>query len=782
MDLIGKTLSHYVILDQIGAGGMGVVYRARDERLDRDVALKVLASSLVADEAARKRLRREAHLLSRLNHHNINQIYDFDTQDGVDFLVMEFVRGETLSHRLRSACFPEPEVVSIGVQIAQALEEAHASGIVHRDLKPGNVMLTARGTVKVLDFGLAKALQSDHVATEGLTEAGGVAGTLPYIAPEQFRGAPVDERSDIYALGAVLYEIITGVRAFPQETAASLVDAVLHQPPPSPRTLVPEVSPALEAVILRSLEKDPARRPSTAGEVATALQSTGTTQVAIRYLRGRRPRPRTIALTLAAITLLGLGYAFSPWLRGGPHATGSGPIDALAVLPLDDLSGDPEQGYFADGMTDALITKLAQIGGLRVISRTSVMHYRGSGKTMKQIAKELHVDAVVEGTVLRSGNHVRISAQLVDASADRHLWADTYERDLGDVIALQRDLATAIAGQVHVQLTARERKSLEHAPRVVPAAYDEYLKGRHEWATRTRDGLERARGHFSNAAEADPNFALAYSGLAEVYLLQDIYSGSRAEEALPRAEEAARRALAIDDQLGEAYPALGMVKLYRRWDWSGAEADFKRAIQLRPSYATAHHWYSILLRDRGRFDESIAEARRALELDPLSLIVNANLGDAYFFAGRYPESIRQHRLGRNLDPNFAPTHLYLAMAFAQNGEIDSAIVSCETARKLAGSDSYALGGLGFIMARAGRRLDAERILAELSTLEARGQAVPFDIGLVWAGLGSDRAIEWIDKARKQQPSGIKDLGVDPRFNALRGNPRFRAILHQIGLG
>jgi non-specific serine/threonine protein kinase len=586
VDLIGKTLSHYVILDQLGAGGMGVVYRARDERLDRDVAVKVLTPSLVADEAARKRLRREARLLSRLNHPNVNQIYDFDSQDGVDFLVMEFVRGETLSHRLRSACFAEPDVVSIGVQIAQALEEAHASGIVHRDLKPGNVMLTARGAVKVLDFGLAKALESDRVAMESLTEDGRVAGTLPYIAPEQFRGAPVDERSDIYALGALLYEIATGVRAFPQETAASLIDAVLHDPPPNPRTRVPEMSPALEAIILRSMEKDPARRPSTAGEVATELQGTGVTRVGSFPRRAGRTRSRTVAVTLAAVALLGLGYAFSPWLRGGTHAKGSGPIDALAVLPLDDLSGDPQQSYFADGMTDALITRLAQIGGLRVISRTSVMHYRGSGKTMRQ-------DRQGAPRGLPSWKAPCCDRETTCGSVPSW-WMHpptgtsgriTYDRELGDVIELQRDLATAIAGQVHVQLTARERKGLEDAPRVDPAAYDEYLKGRHEWATRTRDGLERARRHFSSAAEIDPRFALAYSGLAEVYLLQDIYSGSRAEEALPRAEEAARKALEIDDQLGEAYPALGMVKLYRRWDWSGAEADFQRAIRLRPSYA-----------------------------------------------------------------------------------------------------------------------------------------------------------------------------------------------------
>lgn len=781
--LIGRTLSHYLVIEQIGAGGMGVVYRARDERLDRDVALKILSPSLIASDAARKRLRREALALSKLNHPHINLIYDFDTQDGVDFLVMEFVRGETLSHRLQDGPFAEPDILSIGIQIAEALEEAHTSGIVHRDLKPGNVMLTARGTVKVLDFGLAKALEPEPGGAESVTEAGHIAGTLPYIAPEQFRGARADARSDIYALGAVLYEVATGVRAFAQESTASLIEAVLKEPPTSPRAIVPGISPSLEGIILKCLEKEPGRRYSTAGEVVGALQGAGATRTALAPSRAhRRRRPRVIAGVGAAVVLLGLALAVYFRLGGWVGSPVHGRIESLAVLPLEDLSGDSVQGYFANGMTDALITRLAQIGSLRVISRTSIMRYRGSGKALREIARELDVDAVVEGTVLRSGNRVRISAQLIDAAKDRHMWANTYEREAGDVITLQGELAAAIADQVHVQLTAREREALARADRVNPKAYDEYLKGRQEWSTRTGAGLEAARRHFLSAVEIDPRFALAYAGLADVYVLLNPYSGLRAEETLPRAEEAARKALEIDDQLAEAYPALGMAKLYRRWDWAGAEADFKRAIELRPNYATAHHWYSIVLRDRGRFDEAIAEARRALELDPLSLIMNANLGDAYFFARRYSDAIRQHRLGRGLDPAFAPTHLYLGMAFAQNGEIDSAIVACETARALAGSDSYALGGLGYVLARAGRRLDAERILDELERFATRGQAVPFDIGLVLVGLArGDSALDWIEKARREQPSGVKDLGVDPRFDALRGSPRFRQILRQLGL-
>ena len=523
--MIGKRLSHYLIIEQVGAGGMGVVYRARDERLDRDVALKILSPNFVADDAARKRLRREALILSKLNHAHINLIYDVDSEDGVDFLVMEFIRGETLSHRLEAGSFSEPDVLSIGIQVAEALEEAHRSGIVHRDLKPGNVMLTERGIVKVLDFGLAKALESEHAGMESLTEAGHVAGTLPYIAPEQFRGARINARSDIYSLGAVLYELATGVRAFAQETTASLINAILKDSPKSPSAIVPGISPALEGVILKALAKDPDGRYATAGEVVDALQGAGATRTTLTST-GTSGRGRRWVIPGAAATAVVLAAALAMLLYPGHGAHPKGPrrIESLAVLPLDDLSGDSKQGYFAEGMTDALITRLAQISSLRVISRTSVMGYRGAGKSLPQIARDLHVDAVVEGTVLRSGDQVRISAELVEAAADRHLWANTYEREIGDVIALQRDLASAIAEQVNARLTSREREGLARAEHVNPEAYDEYLKGRHDLAIRTQVGLEDARRHFLSAAEIDPRFALAYAGLADVYVLQNSYS------------------------------------------------------------------------------------------------------------------------------------------------------------------------------------------------------------------------------------------------------------------
>jgi serine/threonine-protein kinase len=780
--MIGKILSHYRIVDVLGSGGMGVVYRAHDERLDRDVALKVLSQSTLGDGTARKRLRREALLLSKMSHPHICTVFDFDSQGDVDFLVMELVSGESLAARLKRDRMHESEILPIGIQIAEALDEAHGHGVVHRDLKPANVMLTARGGVKVLDFGLARPVQPESVTLDSLTGTGMIAGTLPYMAPEQFQGSVADARTDIYAWGAVVYELATGSRAFAQGTPASLVQAILNQPPSPPTTLVPELSARFEAIILRALEKDPGKRHASASELVADLRGTYTIGGGPARRRAGRGRQRLIvaASAVAGVLLtIVLFRSLLPWKM--PFGASPG-IESLAVLPLANLSGDPGQDYFADGMTEALITRLAQIRNLRVISRTSVDQYRKAMKSLPEIGRELHVQAVVEGSVLRSGNRVRITAQLVEAAKDRHLWADAYERDLSDVIALQTDLVGAIASQIQARLTPGEREGLARVDAVKPEAYDEYLRGRYHSNRRTKEDLTAARALFQSAIDGDPGFALAYAGLADTYILLHLYAGMPSTEAFPRANAAAGRALELDRNLAEAYPAIALVKIYSQWDWDGAESDFKRAIQLKPSYATAHHWYSILLRDRGRFQESIAEARRAVELDPLSLIVNANLGDVYFFARRYDEAIRQHRAGRDLDPGFAPTHLYLGTAFAQKGLIDSALTECRTARTLAGDGALGLGGLGYVLGRAGRSAEAGDVLRELIRREDGGAALSFDIGLVYVGLGNRaKAIEWLGRAVGDQPSGIKDLGVDPRLDPLRKEAGFRELLRRTGL-
>src|SRR5882724_3047233 len=456
--MIGQTLGHYRILEKVGAGGMGVVYRARDEQLDRDVAVKVLPSGTLSDDTARRHFRKEAMALARLNHPNIETVYEFGTQDGIDFLVMEYVPGKTLAERLTGGALPEKEVVALGIQIAAALEEAHERGIVHRDLKPANIAITSKGRAKILDFGLAKLLRPvSEGTTEFFTDSQAAAGTLPYMPPEQLMGDLVDARADIYTIGAVLYEMATDRRAFPEELTSRLMDAILHQPPVAPRAINPRISTQLETIILKCLDKDPDRRYQSAKELLVDLQRLASPSSSYPppppSVRGRVAR----MIGYGAAGLLTLAVGLIAMNVGGLRdrlmgRTRPAQIRSIAVLPLGNLSGDPREDYFADGMTEALITELAQIGGLRVISRTSVMVYKGAKKSLPQIARELQVDAVVDGSVQRSGDKVRINAELIEASTDRHLWAKSYERDLRDILTLQSAVARAITDEVQIKL------------------------------------------------------------------------------------------------------------------------------------------------------------------------------------------------------------------------------------------------------------------------------------------------------------------------------------------
>ncbi|MFB3154728.1 MAG: protein kinase, partial [Candidatus Acidiferrales bacterium] len=479
--MIGKTLSHYRIVEKIGAGGMGEVYRARDEHLGRDVAIKVLPAGTLADEQARKRFRKEALSLSKLNHPNIATVFDFDTQDGTDFLVMELVEGVTLSDKLAGGPLPEKEITRLGLQLAEALEEAHERGVVHRDLKPGNVMVTPKGQAKILDFGLAKLLRPDVASatatTESFTETQAAAGTLPYMAPEQVRAENVDARSDIYAAGAVLYEMATGQRAFPETQTGRLMDAILNRAPQPPSGLNRRVSPGLEGIILKALEKEPENRYQSAKELAVDLRRLGIPGSAAAVLSARRPATRRrmvwaagVALVALLAVLVGLNVGgLRERLLGGVVP---GQITSLAVLPLENLMGDPEQDYCVAGMHEALITELSKIGALTVISRTSAMRYRNTDKSVPEIARELGVDAVVEGSVLRVENTVRITAQLIEAATDRHLWADNFDRELRDILALHSDVARAIARQIRVTLTPKEESRLAAARPVNPEAFE----------------------------------------------------------------------------------------------------------------------------------------------------------------------------------------------------------------------------------------------------------------------------------------------------------------------
>ncbi len=750
--MIGQTLGHYRILEKVAAGGMGVVYRARDEQLDRDVALKVLPSGTLSDDTARRHFRKEAMALAKLNHPNIETVYEFGTQDGIDFLVMEYVPGKTLADRLRGGTLPEKDLVALGIQIAAALEEAHERGIVHRDLKPANIAITEKGRAKILDFGLAKLLRPvEEGTTLTLTDSRAAAGTLPYMPPEQLTGEPVDARADIYTIGAVLYEMATARRAYPEEQTSRLIDAILHQPPVAPRALNSRISTGLETIILKCLDKDPDRRYQSATELLVDLR-----RLPLSSSGYIPPPPPTsvwhgVAKLIAygAAGLLALAVGLAAMNVGGLRdrlmvRTRPAQIRSIAVLPLGNLSGDPREDYFADGMTEALITELAQIGGLRVISRTSVMVYKGAKKPLPQIARELQVDAVVDGSVQRSEDKVRINAELIEASTDRHLWAKSYERDLRDILTLQSAVAKAIADEVQIKLTPQEQARLAKSRPVNPEAFEAYLAGRFYWNKRTAEGLEKSIAYFQRAIAKDPNYALAYAGLADSYHVLPELSAVPVEVAFPKARSAALKALEIDDSLGEAHSALANVKEDYDWDWKGAEEQYKRAIELSPGHVLAHVSYSNLLFELGRLPEALSEARVAQQLDPLSAIANDNLSGVLYYAGLYDQAVEQCRKTLDIDPMSPQAHRHLGQVYVQKQFYGEAVSELKKAMELSRGSTEALAELGYVFGVSGKKDDARHVLLELKSAT---DASAYRLAIVYAGLAEkEKALEALKEA------------------------------------
>lgn len=786
--MIGQTLGRYSIREQIGAGGMGVVYRAHDERLNRDVALKVLRSGLLADESTRKRFREEALNLSRLNHPNIETVYDFDSQNGVDFLVMEFVAGSSLAEEIAAGPVVEDKVIRVGVQIAEGLSAAHQDGIVHCDLKPDNVRLMPDRRAKILDFGLSQFLRSSRPSPANERETVSelqVGGTLPYMAPEQVRGQWPDARVDVYALGAVLYEMSTGRRPFPEKDAPELMISILQRAPVQPRLLNTRMSAELERVILKCLEKDPEQRYQSAKEVAIDLQRLGSHGAAEHGIAEvQRPRRRWVLGLLAAavlIALLLLALPFSGLRDRLLGRSGQKHIDSIAVLPLVNLSGNPAEDYFADGMTEALITQLAQIGSFRVVSRTSVMRYKGSDKPLPEIAKELHVNGIVEGSVQRAGDRVKVTAQLIDAPADQHLWASSYDRDLHNVLELESEVAAAIAGEINAKVTAKAQDRLARARPVNPEAHEAYLRGLYklnEGRNAPVGGhlFEDAIKYFQQAIQIDPNYAEAYAALARAYH----WLGSMGhDEYFPLSKAAATKALQLDDSLADAHTALAFVGFVHDWDWAASEREFRRAIELNPSYYEAHSGYALYLEARGRLDEAIRESQKALELAPFEFTTQANLGDIYECNRQYDRALETLRNVAELSPEDSLSRGGMAQVYVRMNQPQLAQEQARSSLQLSNNDDSLVASAAWVFAATGKKDDARRMLEQL---KKSPDADPYLLATAYGALGDkDAAFRLLDEAYAKRNGTLVYIGCEPAFENFHSDPRYQALLRRMGL-
>ncbi len=798
----GTRLGFYEILEQIGAGGMGEVYRAKDTKLGREVAIKVLRGELASDPERLRRFEQEARAASALDHPNIITIYDISESDGIHYIVMQLVKGKTLRELLDKGPLPTERLLRFATQISEGLAKAHHEGIIHRDLKPENLMVTKDGYVKILDFGLAKLLQpssprrslgeggpetdSERVTA---TKEGTVLGTVGYMSPEQAQGRSADQRSDQFSFGAIVYEMATGKRAFERDSAIQTLSAIIEDKPEPLARLNPKTPAPLRWIVERCLAKDPGRRYISTADLAKELEGLRDHLSEVpSESAAARPLLINKRMLIASAGLIAVVFALIFGLNMGGlrdrvlGEPGADSIRSLAVLPLENLSGDPEQEYFVDGMTEALIAELGQIESLRVISRTSIMLYKEARKPLREIARELDVEAVVEGSVVRAGDRIRITAQLVQAVPEKHLWAESYERELGDVLRLQSEIAQSIAREIRVRLTPEVEKRLASARQVVPEAYEAYVRGRHFQNYRTREGLDKSIEYFRRATGIDPEYAAAWAGLADSYDTQIFFGFAHPREALPQWRDAVMMALEIDEDLAEAHMSLASLKADGDWDWVGAVMEFERAIELNPNYANAHHWYANVLSALGRPEEAIERRKTGQRLDPLSPIRSASVAADMYFAGDYERAFDQLQQAFELSPDYPLAHYVAGLCHEQLSRTDEAIQSFEKARKGFEESSLVLGALGHAYAVSDRQNEALTIIEEMNQLSKRVHVHAFDMAIVYAGLDEDqKVLEWLERAFEDRFGWVTFIKVDPRLKHQHSEPRFQKLLQGMNL-
>lgn len=793
---IEQTISHYRLLTKIGAGGMGEVYLAEDAQLQRRVAFKLLPPTTVSDQQAKKRLLREARAAATLDHPNICTVYEVGEADGHSFIAMQYIEGAMLAEEIKKGALAWRDALEVAIQIADALAEAHAHNVIHRDIKPGNIMLTSRQQVKVLDFGLAKVSHAPQgVNTEAQTEellsrSGVVMGTMPYMSPEQLRGEVVDARTDIFSFGIVLYEMLTGQQPFVRQSGAEIVSALLTEEPTALSTYAPETPVELQRILRKCLEKDRERRYQTMHDVATDLHNlqrehkvlaSPAAPTLVSKSSGhvsRRTPGRWILVALTLLLLSAVGVGLYRWLVNKPART----VTSLAVLPFANVSGDPNTEYLSDGLTESLIDRLSQLPNVKVMSRSSVFRYKGKQADAQQAARALNVEAVLMGQVTQHGDDLTINVELVRADDHSRLWGGRYNRKIADILTVQQDITREISESLRQTITGEGQRQIARRNTENPEAYQLYLRGRYFWYKRTEEGLRKSIEYYEQAIKIDPNYALAYVGLSDSYgMTTSTASTFPPSEAGLKAKEAALRALELDDSLAEAHVSLGRVKMHFDWDWSTAEREFKRAIELNPTYAETHHIYAHYLMAMKRPAEAFAESKRYLELDPLSLAANYHFGWHYLYAGQYDEALAQLLRTAEMDPNFVGTHLYLGWVYEQKRMYAEAITTFHKSVELSTSPLM-LASLGHAYAIAGRRGEAQKILVQLDNLSKERYVSAYDRAAIYVGLGdSEQALAWLERAYQEHSQFMIYINTDPRFDSVRNKARFQELVRRLKL-
>lgn len=746
--MIGKTILYYKILEKAGSGGMGVVYKARDMKLDRFVALKFLPPKLGKNEIVKKRFLQEAKAASALDHPNICNIHNlYEMKNGQMFICMAFYEGKILKDLIRKDELDTDDVINIGRQVADGLTIGHEAGITHRDIKPANIIITERRKVKIVDFGLARMAGKAR-----LTRAGIVMGTPGYMSPEQALGRSVDHRTDIWSLGVVLYEMVVGHLPFEGKDDAAMLNSILTKSPRSLDHLESEKELRLRAVIEKAMAKNPKNRYQEMAEMAEDL------------------------LNLQRLDRLVGSTSGDPSTIGSDHPS-------ILVLPFRDVSPKSDQEYFCDGLTEELIIALSRVKGLKVVSRTSAFQFKGKQFDIREIGSKLNVQTMLEGSIRKAGNKLRISAQLINVSDGFQMWSDQYKRELKDVFVIQDEIAASIVDTLKDRLTGNYETGGVRRTTENMEAYNFYLKGRYHWNKRTIDEIKKGMRLFKKAIEKDTQYALTYAGLADTYNILGIYGAFSPNLVMPKAIRAAQKALELDPELAEAHISLGCARAIYEWDWAEAEPLYQKGLSLNSEYATAYHWYAInYLTPLGRFAESMEMMKKALALDPISLVINSAVGVQFYFARNYDAAIEYYHETLELDPGFGLAQFFLGQAYLQKGLHERALTQYDKALKLSGESMNVLAAIGHASAVAGKEENALRILNKLLKASEDRYVSAYDVATICAGLNyKDQALDWLEQAFTERAYLMIYLGVDPVMDSLRNEPRFRELLKKMNI-